>query len=53
MFLPTDTFGLWLCAAIAVVNRRPHGAPGHQDIRVPQDAAWLAALRYAEKDVFM
>ncbi|SCV72211.1 BQ2448_4905 [Microbotryum intermedium] len=38
---------------IALVNRRPHGAPGHQDIRVPQDAAWLAALRYAEKNVFI
>ncbi|SCZ88120.1 BZ3500_MvSof-1268-A1-R1_Chr2-1g04202 [Microbotryum saponariae] len=38
---------------IAMVNRRPHGAPGHQDIRVPQDAAWLAALRYAEKNVFI
>jgi hypothetical protein len=27
--------------------------PGHQDIRVPQDAAWLAAFRYAEKSIFM
>ncbi|KAK4054425.1 hypothetical protein OIV83_000919 [Microbotryomycetes sp. JL201] len=38
---------------IALVNRRPHGAPGHNDIRTPQDAAWLAALRYAEKKVFI
>lgn len=40
-------------AAIALVNRRPHGSPGHMDIRCPQAAAWLAALRYAEKNVFM
>ncbi|GAA5844297.1 hypothetical protein JCM3766R1_002902 [Sporobolomyces carnicolor] len=38
---------------IALVNRRPHGSPGHNDIRCPQDAAWLAALRYAEKNVFI
>ncbi|KAI5477194.1 hypothetical protein MNV49_006638 [Pseudohyphozyma bogoriensis] len=38
---------------MAVVNRRPHGMPGHQDIRVPQNAAWLAGLRYAEKNVFI
>ena len=38
---------------IAMVNRKPHGLPGHQDIRVPQDAAWLAGFRYAEKSVFM
>ena len=38
---------------IALVNRKPHGLPGHQDIRVPQDAAWLAGFRYARKSVFM
>ncbi|BGP16314.1 hypothetical protein JCM10213_006470 [Rhodosporidiobolus nylandii] len=38
---------------MALVNRRPHGFPGHGDIRCPQDAAWLAALRYAEKNVFI
>ncbi|TKA56925.1 hypothetical protein B0A53_01326 [Rhodotorula sp. CCFEE 5036] len=38
---------------IALVNRRPHGSPGHMDIRCPQAAAWLAALRYAEKNVFI
>lgn len=27
--------------------------PGHQDIRVPQDAAWLAGFRYAERKVFI
>lgn len=38
---------------MALVNRRPHGTPGHSDIRNPQDAAWLAAFRYAEKHVFI
>ncbi|GAA5820248.1 hypothetical protein JCM11251_005543 [Rhodosporidiobolus azoricus] len=38
---------------MALVNRRPHGSPGHADIRCPQAAAWLAALRYAEKNVFI
>ncbi|GAA5992282.1 hypothetical protein JCM11641_001161 [Rhodosporidiobolus odoratus] len=39
--------------SMALVNRRPHGSPGHNDLRCPQDAAWLAALRYAEKNVFI
>ncbi|BGP32210.1 hypothetical protein JCM10296v2_003990 [Rhodotorula toruloides] len=38
---------------IALVNRRPHGSPGHNDIRCPQAAAWLAALKFAERDVFI
>ncbi|BGP40302.1 hypothetical protein JCM10449v2_004261 [Rhodotorula kratochvilovae] len=38
---------------ICLVNRRPHGSPGHNDIRCPQAAAWLAALKYAEKNVFI
>lgn len=38
---------------IALVNRKPHGLPGHQDIRTPQDAAWLAGLRYAKRKVFI
>ncbi|GAA6013836.1 hypothetical protein JCM10207_008208 [Rhodosporidiobolus poonsookiae] len=38
---------------MALVNRRPHGSPGHNDLRCPQDAAWLAALRYAENNVFI
>ena len=38
---------------IAMVCRKPHGLPGHQDIRVPQDAAWLAGFRYAQRSVFM
>ncbi|KAL8281193.1 hypothetical protein RQP46_006551 [Phenoliferia psychrophenolica] len=38
---------------IAMVNRGPHGSPGHQDIRVAQDAAWLAGFRYANDNVFI
>ncbi|KAK0531098.1 hypothetical protein OC835_003798 [Tilletia horrida] len=38
---------------MALVNRRPHGTPGHSDIRNPQDAAWLAGFRYAQRHVFI
>jgi len=38
---------------MALVNRRPHGTPGHSDIRNPQDAAWLAGFRYAQNHVFI
>ncbi|KAN0064946.1 hypothetical protein ACQY0O_002004 [Thecaphora frezii] len=38
---------------MALVNRRPHGTPGHSDIRNPQDAAWLAGFRYAKEHVFI
>ncbi|KAL0486455.1 hypothetical protein AKO1_012030 [Acrasis kona] len=38
---------------MAVVNRHPHATPGHGDLNTPQNAAWLAALRFAEKEVFI
>lgn len=38
---------------MALVNRRPHGTPGHGDTRNPQDVSWLAALKYAQREVFM
>ncbi|CAF0891721.1 unnamed protein product [Adineta ricciae] len=38
---------------IALVNRLPHGAPGHLDVANPQDGAWLGAMRYAEKLIFI
>ncbi len=38
---------------MALVNRRPHGTPGHSDIRNPQCAAWLAGCRYAKEHVFI
>lgn len=38
---------------MALVNRRPHGTPGHSDIRNAQDAAWLAGFRYARRHIFI
>ncbi|KZT52557.1 hypothetical protein CALCODRAFT_520622 [Calocera cornea HHB12733] len=38
---------------IVMVSRRPHGAPGHKDIRTPQNAAWLGAFRYAKRKVLI
>ncbi|KAK6511759.1 hypothetical protein TWF481_000665 [Arthrobotrys musiformis] len=38
---------------IAMVNRRPFGSPGHQSVRVPQNEAWIAAIRLAETQVFI
>ncbi|KAI0685630.1 hypothetical protein BC835DRAFT_1383153 [Cytidiella melzeri] len=38
---------------IAMVNRAPHGSPGHGDVDVPQNAAWLSGIRLAQKSVFI
>lgn len=38
---------------IAMCNRKPHGAPGNFDVYVPQNTAWLSAIRTAEKSVFI
>jgi len=38
---------------IAMVNRPPHGTPGHGDVNVPQNAAWLAAFGLAKKSIFI
>jgi len=38
---------------IALVNRAPHGTPGHTDTANPQDAAWMGAFRYAKKSIFI
>ncbi|ORY26303.1 hypothetical protein BCR39DRAFT_541162 [Naematelia encephala] len=38
---------------MAMVCRKPHGFPGHHDIRNPQNAAWLAGFRYAKKNCFV
>ncbi|KAK6353903.1 hypothetical protein TWF730_008325 [Orbilia blumenaviensis] len=38
---------------IAMVNRRPFGSPGHQSVRVPQNEAWIAAIRLAEMQIFI
>ncbi|GHJ89197.1 hypothetical protein NliqN6_5599 [Naganishia liquefaciens] len=38
---------------IAMTSRKPHGMPGHHDIRNPQNAAWLAACRYAKRKIWI
>ncbi|KAH9888164.1 IQ calmodulin-binding motif protein [Xylariomycetidae sp. FL2044] len=38
---------------MALVNRWPYGQPNHRSISCPQNAAWLSALRNAQKNVFI
>lgn len=38
---------------IALVNRKPAGAPNNNSLHVPQNAAWIAGLRYAQRRVFI
>ncbi|KAF3767910.1 hypothetical protein M406DRAFT_252746 [Cryphonectria parasitica EP155] len=38
---------------IAMVNRAPYGTPNHKSVSMPQNAAWLSALRNAKKSVFI
>jgi hypothetical protein len=38
---------------IAMVNRPPYGAPNHKSVVNPQNAAWLAGLHHAQKNVFI
>jgi hypothetical protein len=38
---------------IAMVCRPPHGTPNHADTHVPQDAAWLAGFRLAQRTIFI
>jgi len=38
---------------MALVNRKPRGTPGHSGTVNPQDEAWLAGLKYAERKVFI
>jgi hypothetical protein len=38
---------------IALVNRKPEGAPNNKSLHVPQNAAWIAGLRYAKSRVFI
>ena len=38
---------------IALVNRRPWGAPNHSCVNTPQNEAWLSAIRNAKKSVFI
>jgi phosphatidylserine/phosphatidylglycerophosphate/cardiolipin synthase-like enzyme len=38
---------------IALVNRKPYGAPNHACVNTPQNEAWLSAVRHATKSVFI
>ncbi|KAI0459337.1 phospholipase D/nuclease [Xylaria acuta] len=38
---------------IALVNRAPYGRPNHKSVTNPQNAAWLSALRNAQRNVFI
>lgn len=38
---------------VALVNRHPHGPPNHHSVATPQNAAWLSALRNAQRTVFI
>jgi phosphatidylserine/phosphatidylglycerophosphate/cardiolipin synthase-like enzyme len=38
---------------IALVNRKPWGAPNHSCVWTPQNEAWLSAIRNAERTVFI
>ncbi|KAI0433610.1 hypothetical protein F5Y09DRAFT_52337 [Xylaria sp. FL1042] len=38
---------------IALVNRAPYGQPNHKSVNNPQNAAWLSALRNAQRNVFI
>jgi phosphatidylserine/phosphatidylglycerophosphate/cardiolipin synthase-like enzyme len=38
---------------MAIVNRRAYASPGHSDLLTPQNAAWLAALQNAKREVFI
>jgi phosphatidylserine/phosphatidylglycerophosphate/cardiolipin synthase-like enzyme len=38
---------------VALVNRKPAGAPNNASLHVPQNAAWISGLRNAKKNVFI
>jgi hypothetical protein len=38
---------------MALVNRKPWGAPNHSCVNTPQNEAWLSAVRNATKTVFI
>lgn len=38
---------------MALVNRRPWGAPNHECVNVPQNEAWLSAIRNARSSIFI
>ncbi|KAF2200692.1 IQ calmodulin-binding motif protein [Delitschia confertaspora ATCC 74209] len=38
---------------IALINRKPYGALNNQKLNVPQNAAWLSAIRNAKSSIFI
>ncbi|KAI9690844.1 MAG: hypothetical protein M1822_008463 [Bathelium mastoideum] len=38
---------------IAMVNRKPFGAPNHSSVYNPQNEAWLSAIRNAKRTIFI
>jgi phosphatidylserine/phosphatidylglycerophosphate/cardiolipin synthase-like enzyme len=38
---------------IALVNRKPYGAPNHACVNTPQNEAWLSAVRNAKRTIFV
>lgn len=38
---------------MALVNRKPYGATNHNGVFMPQNEAWLSAVRNAKRDVFI
>ncbi|KAH7082549.1 hypothetical protein BKA63DRAFT_560768 [Paraphoma chrysanthemicola] len=38
---------------IALVNRAPYGAPNNSSLIVPQNLAWLSAIRHAKHHIFI
>lgn len=49
-YMPSPAHAPFPCA---LVNRDPYGPPNHKSVANPQNAAWLSALRNAQRNVFI
>lgn len=49
-YIPSPTRKLY---PIAMVSRKPWGAPNHSSVFTPQNEAWLSALRNATSEIFI
>jgi len=49
-YIPHDVHTLF---PMALVNRKPYGAANHDGVYMPQNEAWLSAVRNAVHDVFI
>ncbi|KAJ5587823.1 uncharacterized protein N7459_003588 [Penicillium hispanicum] len=38
---------------MAMVNREPYGAPNHNSVHTPQNAAWISAINNAQQSIFL